>query len=32
MSHAIFKIWTKDYENTDLSVLLQVTKASPSLS
>ena len=32
MSRAIFKIWIKDHGNTDLPVVLQVIKASPSLS
>ena len=32
MARAIFKIWIKDHEKTDLFVLLQVIKASPSLS
>ena len=32
MPRAIFKIWIKDYENTELFVLSQVIKASPSLS
>ena len=32
MSCAVFKIPMKDYENTDLFVLLQVVKASLSLS
>ena len=31
MSPAIFKIWIRDNEKTDLFVLLQVIKASPSL-
>ena len=32
MSRAIFKIRIKDHENTDLFALLQVIKASTSLS
>ena len=32
MSRAVFKIPMKDYENRDLFVLLQVVKASLSLS
>ena len=32
MSRAIFKIWIKDHESKGLFVLLQVIKASPSLS
>ena len=32
MSRAISKIRIKDHENTDLFVILQVTRASPSFS
>ena len=32
MLRAIFEIRMKDHENTDLFVLLQVIKASPSVS
>ena len=31
MSRAIFRIWIKDQGNTDLFVLSQVVKASPSI-